>query len=148
MPRLKLREVAEAALESDPKTALLESLGDLSGIEAFHNNVIVATYIEPPKIMKGPKGEPIVFHKTDKGHLEDRFQGKCFLILKMGPLAFKDDHIAKFGGIEVHEGDWVIARPSDGSEFFMVDTAGAGTSCRMFEDTSIKGRISDPSLIY
>ena len=139
--RAKLREVAQAATR-DPKQALLDSIDDISGIEMFHNLVLVATYIEPEKTAGG-------IIKPDRTLAENRFQGKCALVLKLGPLAFKDDNIARFGGVTLKEGDWVMVRPSDGLELFTVDATGsAGTSCRIFEDINIKGRVSDPALIY
>lgn len=140
--RAKLREVAEAAA-FDPKKALLDSLGGRHlGIEMFHSNVLVATYIEPDKTPGG-------IIKPDKTLAENRFQGKGALVLRMGPLAFKDDSIAKFGGVTLKEGDWVMVRPSDGLELFAVDASGgAGTSCRVFEDVKIIARLSDPALVY
>lgn len=140
--RAKLREVAEAA-SIDPKKALIESLGiGLDKIEIFHNQVLCATYI-------GPDRTPGGIILADRTLAENRYQGKIFLVIKLGPLAFKDDAIAKFGGIEIKEGDWVIARPSDGLEWFSADSSGtAGTCCRIFEDVNIKGRVSDPALIY
>jgi hypothetical protein len=130
--RAKLRDIAEAAA-FDPKKALLDSLqGRHMGIEMFHGNVLVATYIEP-----------------DRTLAENRFQGKGALVLRLGPLAFKDDNIAKFGGVTLKEGDWVMVRPSDGLELFAVDASGgAGTSCRVFEDVNIIARLSDPALVY
>ena len=144
--RLKLREVAAAALR-DPRQALLDALGDTSGIEVFHNQVCVATYIAPPKIFKNEKGEDVEWHSTDKGQLEDRFQGKAALVIALGPLAFKDDNIAKFGGAKLAVGDWVMTRPSDGLEFFWGDGK-SGVSCRLFDDTNIKARIRNPASIY
>lgn len=140
--RAKLREVAQAA-QHDPKKALLESLGDsVNAIEVFHNQVLCATYIEPEKTAGG-------IIKPDRTLAENRFQGKCFLVLKLGPNAFKDDRTVQFGGVTITEGDWVIAYPSDGRELFSVDASGsAGTCCRLFDDVNIKGRVSDPSLIY
>lgn len=140
--RVKLREVAEASAQ-DPKQALLDSLaGRHRGIEMFHSNVLVATYIEPDKTPGG-------IIKPDRTLAENRFQGKGALVLRLGPLAFKDDNIAKFGGVKVEEGDWVMVRPSDGYELFAVDASGgAGTSCRVFEDVDIIARLSDPALIY
>lgn len=139
--RVKLREVAAAA-QNDPKKALLDAVGDISGIEMLHNLVLVATYIEPEKTAGG-------IYKPDNSLLEGRFQGKGALVLKKGPLAFVDDSIAKFGGLEVNEGDWVMVRPSDGLEMF-VGEAGSrhGIACRVFEDTQIKARLADPSCIY
>lgn len=144
--RAKLREVAEASLH-DPRTAILDMVGDISGFEVFGGQVLAATFIRPPRVMKGPNGEEIIFHTTDKGQLEDRYQGKAFLVLKTGPLAFKDDKTLTFGGMSVQRGDWVMAYPGDGLEFFLGDGK-EGLPCRLFEDTKIKARISDPVFIY
>lgn len=135
--RARLRDIAQQA---DPKQALLNSVGDISGIDVFHNQVLVATYIEPEKTAGG-------IIKPDRTLQENRFQGKAALVLKKGPLAFKDDSVAKFGGKDVSEGDWVFVYPSDGREFFVVDGS-QGTSCRLFEDIHIKAKLSDPGLIY
>lgn len=148
-PKLKLREVAAAAVY-DPKQALLDSLERRHlNIEVFHNKVLVATYIAPPIMMRDAAGKPVEFHLTDSGQSEDRFQGKVGLVLGLGPLAFKDDNIAKFGGVTLKEGDWVMTRPSDGLEFFCVDADGkSGTSCRIFSDVDIIARLDDPALVY
>ena len=137
MARAKLRELASA---DDPKQAILNELGDLSGLELFHNQVMVATYIRPERTSGG-------IFLPDKTLAEDRFQGKVGLVVKLGPLAFKDDAIAKFGGVKLEEGDWVYYRASDGMELFSVDKTG-GVPCRIFEDTQIKGRVSDPALLW
>lgn len=147
--RVNLRQLADAAAY-DPAQALLEAAGDLSDYEVFHNLVLVATYIAPSHIMKGPNGEDVVFHKPDNALAEDRFQGKAGLVLKVGPVAFQDDSVAKFGGIAVKPGDWVMYRPSDGFELFIRDRrkSNEGLSCRLIEDVFIRGRTTDPSLIY
>jgi co-chaperonin GroES (HSP10) len=137
--RPKLREIAQAA---DPKRALLEAVGELASIEVFHNLVLVATYIEPEKTAGG-------IIKPDRTLAENRFQGKAALVLQLGPLAFRDDGGAHFGGVTIKVGDWVMVRPSEGWELFKVDASGsAGTSCRMFEDIHIKARLADPASIY
>ncbi len=139
--RPMLREIAQRSAH-EPKKALLDAVGDMSGIEVFHNLVLIATYIEPEKTAGG-------IIKPDRTLAENRFQGKAGLVLKKGPLAFKDDGVCKFGGVELQEGDWVVVKPSDGTELFKVDATGSsGTSCRLFEDTHIKGRLADPALIY
>lgn len=140
MARAKLREVAQAAL-NDPKQALLDSLGDISGIEIFHNRVLVATYIRPEKTVGG-------IYIPDRTLAEDRFQGKVGLVIKKGPTAFKDDQDARFGGVDVEVGDWVFYRAGDGFEMFSVDKQDGGTSCRLFNDQQIMGRVSDPALIW
>lgn len=139
--RAKLREIAQAAM-TDPKQALLDAVGRITEIDVFHNLVLVATYIEPEKTAGG-------IIKPDRTLAENRFQGKCALVLKLGPLAFKDDNIAKFGGITVGPGDWVIIRPNDGFELFKMEKGtSSGTCCRLIEDTLIKGRTGDPELVY
>lgn len=142
MVAVRLRDIAQRA-SVDPKAALVESLqGRHLGIQMFHGNVLVATYIEPEKTAGG-------IIKPDRTLAENRFQGKGALVLRMGPLAFKDDNIAKFGGAELKEGDWVMVRPSDGFELFAVDSSGqAGTSCRVFKDVDIIARLDDPALVY
>ena len=140
--RVNLRAIAQAA-NADPKQALLNSAGPLTDYEIFHNLVLVATYVPPEKI-----GSIIM---PDKTLAENRFQGKMGLVLKCGPLAFKDDTVTKFGGVEIEPGDWVLYRPSDGIELFIKDYTGQandGLACRLIEDTLIKGRVTDPSLIY
>lgn len=88
--RVNLRQLAEAAV-NDPAKPLLEAAGDLSDYEVFHNLVLVATYIPPNHMMQGPDGQMIEFHKPDNALAEERFQGKCGLVLKVGPVAFHDD---------------------------------------------------------
>jgi co-chaperonin GroES (HSP10) len=140
--RVDLRKIAQES-EDDPKQAIYNALGDdWKGIEIFHNLVLVATYIPPEKT----KGGIIL---TDRSIQENRFQGKAALVLTKGPLAFKDDSVAKFGGKDVEEGEWVFIRPSDGTEMYLGGPqSGNGVSVRLVEDTLIKGRVPDPSMIY
>ena len=146
--RANLREIAQAA-SYDPSKALLDAAGDLSSYEVFHNYVLVATYVAPDRIMQGFEAIGGLI-KTDRNVDEDRFQGKIGLVLKVGPLAFKEDSRTKFGGVSVEVGDWVMYRPSDGMELFIKDrrSANDGLPCRLIEDVFIKGAVSDPSLIY
>jgi hypothetical protein len=139
--RLDLRSIAEAAAH-DPAKPLWDAAGDLSDYEIFHNLILVATYIAPEKV-----GNIIM---PDRRLDEDRFQGKIGLVLKVGPTAFVDDGATKFGGFELMPGQWVIYRPSDGYELFIRDRrkANEGLSCRLIEDVFVRGRVSDPGLIY
>ena len=138
--RARLREIAQAA-QQDPVRALIDAVGDVSGIEIFHNLVLVATYVEPEITPGG-------IIKPDRSMEENRFQGKAALVMGLGPLAFKDDDRTKFGGMKVSIGDWVIARPSDGLEMLKVNLDTGGAYLRLFEDIHIKARVSDPALIY
>jgi len=147
--RVDLRALAAAAAH-DPAQALLDAAGDLSDYEVFHNLVLVATYVPPNRMFKGPDGKLVEFHTTDNNLAENRFQGKAHLVLAVGPLAFSDDTAAKFGGVNIKKGDWVWLRPSDGFEMFIRDRreSDKGLSCRVIEDTFVRGRVTDPSLIY
>ena len=138
--KAKLREIAQVS-QHDPVQALIDAVGDVSGIEVMHNLVLVATYIEPERTPGG-------VIKPDSAMEENRFQGKAGLVLALGPLAFKDDDRTKFGGMKLNAGDWVIARPSDGLEMLKVNRDTGGAYLRLFEDINIKARVSDPALIY
>jgi hypothetical protein len=149
--RVNLQAIAQA-VGRDPRKALFDCAGPLTDYEIFHDQVLVATYIEPPRIMKGPSGEDVTFLLTDDTLKESRFQGKAGLVLKVGPLAFVDNSYGRFGGVTVERGDWVIYNPSDGLEVFIKDWTGElksdGMSCRLFKDVNILGRVTDPALIY
>jgi len=146
--RANLRQISEAAAHN-PAKALRDAAGDLSEMDVFHNLVLAATYIAPAKEITRDDGSKVKLHLPDRSLQEDRFQGKAYLVLKVGPTAFKDAAGVTFGGVTVKEGDWIIARPSDGFELFKGD-AGAkeGASVRLFEDVHIKGRVSDPTVVY
>ena len=147
--KVSLRQLAEAAAH-DPAKPLMDAAGNLEDYEVFHNLVLIATYVPPAKVFKGPDGKDILFHQTDKALDEGRFQGKAHLVLKVGPTAFKDDGVAKFGGVTVKPGDWVVVRPSDGFEMYIRDRrkTNDGISVRLIEDVFIRGRVSDPALVY
>lgn len=132
----RMREIAEAS--TGPADCAREIKKHLNGIkhEVFHANVLVATYISPAKSRGG-----ILF--TDKKIQEDKFQGNCFLVLDTGPLAFKDDGVAKFGGATIKKGDWVLAIPGDGQA-----TEINSVPCRIYSDTRILMKVDDPSKYY
>lgn len=111
------------------------AIGDLSKVEVMHNQVLVGIYMRSDRI-----GSIII---PDQTRDEDRWQGKVGLVLKTGPLAFKNDSGNDFAGQSVSEDDWLIYRVSDG---FAIDINGC--HCRLLEDIHIKGRVSDPSVIY
>jgi co-chaperonin GroES (HSP10) len=123
------------AHEDDPKQKLLTELGDLSGIELFHNQVLLATYIRPQKTKSG-------LYLTDKHTDEDRFQSKVGLLVRQGPLAFQEDG-SWFSGLSFKEGDWLVFRPSDGWSITV-----NGVLCRIFDDIHIRGRVPHPDAVW
>ena len=136
-----LRQIAEES-GSDPRGALLRVLGDFSHIEVAPRHVLVAGYVRPERTRGG-------IIRVDQTLAEDRFQGKTALVLKLGPLAFEDDSINKFGGFRAEPGEWIIFRTSDGWEnFHVADNGRDGTPIRWLVDTSVVGKTSDPERIY
>lgn len=140
----KLHEIASAA---DPKKALMEAVGDASSvIDVGHNQVLAVQYVRPK--MLAIRGTDAVIHMPDNQTDEDRWQGKVYLVLRCGPLAFVDDGVTKFGGFKIERGDWVIARPADGYEISVADHENKYTPCRFFDDVSIKAKVPFPEMIY
>jgi co-chaperonin GroES (HSP10) len=129
----------------DPKEAILQRVGDLSSITIFGHDVLLAVYERPNKTASG-----IIL--TDKYREEDRWQGKCHLVLKIGPTAFRDDDGKLFRDVAV--GDWVVIRPSDG-QLVTLNTLRRSTVskddtvlCRIANDLSIKMRVAQPDQIW
>ena len=121
--------------EEDPKKKLLEELGDISNVELFHNQVLLAVYLRPEKTKSG-----LILTAN---HLdEDRYQSKVGLLIKRGPLAFEQDG-NWFTGVTFEDHDWLIFRPSDGWSITV-----NGVLCRIFDDISIKGRAPHPDSVY
>jgi co-chaperonin GroES (HSP10) len=133
----KLRQIIEQNEgEKDIKAALFSALGNDIG-DVFHAQVLVATY--PGE--RYHAGTKII--RTDTSIQENRFQGTIFLVVAKGPGAFKDDGQFKFHGKDIEVGDWVLAKPSDGTELFIKEVP-----CRLFEDSCIKMKVSDPTLYW
>ena len=130
--------------EIDPRVAINNRVGDISEIEVFGNDVLVAIYKRPTKTKSG-----IIL--TDNTLNEDVHQGKVGLVLKMGPTAYLDEDGNKFR--DVNEGDWVVFRPSDGWRVTLNTLQGTYSKddtvdCRVLSDISVRSRVQDPDSIY
>lgn len=130
--------------EVDPREAILKKVGDLSGIEIFGNDILVAIYKRPEKTKSG-------LILTANTLNEDVHQGKVGLILKMGPTSYIDDDGNRFRDIK--EGDWVVFRPSDGWRVTLNTLQGTYSKddtvdCRIVSDISVRSRVQDPDSIY
>ena len=122
--------------EIDPAQALWDSVGDVSKVEVFNNQLLVAVYIRPQKTKSG-------IYLTDKTTDEDRYQSKVGLVLKKGPMAFDDTAGQWFKDVEIEVGDWIVFRPSDGWSITVNNVL-----CRMIDDTNIKGRVDNPDRVW
>lgn len=121
---------------NDPKEKLLRDLGDISKVEIFNNQLLVAVYIRPEKTKGG-------IYLTDKAKDEDKYQSKVGLVVGIGPSAFVDDSQAWFKNVSVKVGDWVLCRPSDG---WTLEVNGA--LCRILDDTVVRGKIDRPDRVW
>lgn len=124
------------AHDGDPKQKLLEEIGDLSQVELFNNQILVAVYVRPTKTKSG-------LYLTDKYAEEDKFQGKVGLLVGMGPAAFQDDSGQWFNNASFNLHDWLVYRPSDGWSITI-----NGVLCRMLSDTQVKMRIPTPDTAW
>jgi len=122
--------------EDDPRKKLLEELGDISNVEVFQNQLLVAVYIRPQKTKSG-------LYLTDKTTDEDRYQAKVGLLVKKGPSACVDTDGEWFNGINYELGDWLVHRPSDGWSITV-----NGVLCRMLDDITVKGRVDHPDRVW
>lgn len=130
------RKVIEISLAEDAKEGVLKAVGDISDIEVFHNQILLGTYVRPEKT----RGGIILTNSTLK---EDEYQGKVFLVLKIGPTAFKSDDEVDFAGQSIKEGDWVVVRPGDAWQMNI-----NGTPCRIASDRAIRMRVTNPEVVF
>lgn len=120
----------------DPKQKLLDDLGDISSVDIFNNQILVAVYIRPAKTKSG-------IYLSDQSREEDKMQGKVGLVVKKGPSAFVDEANEWFKDVSVEVNDWVVFRPSDGWSITVNNVL-----CRMIDDTAIRGKVDAPDRVW
>jgi co-chaperonin GroES (HSP10) len=131
--RLRMAEDSDTA-----RKRILKEVGDLKEIDVYFNQILCAQYIREGGEAK-TKGGIIVPLSTEK---EDIYQGTVALVLKLGPMAFQDDHRNSFLGQYVAPGDWVVFKNSDG-----FSTVVGSWLCKIIEDSHIKLRIPRPDTV-
>ena len=113
----------------------MAKVGDISAYrEIFPTKVLCATLVRE-------KIGSIVL--SDKSKDEDVYQGKAFLVLKLGACAYQNTDIVDYHGFGPKIGDWVEARPADG-EHLKIN----GTDCRIFHERDIRGILEDPTIVW
>lgn len=122
--------------DKDPKSDILEKIGDLSGYELAPSKVLVGIYQRPEKTAGG-----IIL--TTKTKDEDIYQGVVGLVLAIGPGAFEDDDVNKFHGFKVNVGDWIEYKVSDTEKVGI-----NGVLCRRLPDVLVKAKIANPDQIF
>jgi hypothetical protein len=135
--------------EYDPRAEILRKLGDLSGIEIAQNEVLLAIYMRPETTAGG-----IVLPQQNLK--EDRYQGKCGLVVKIGSacrfLRTDPDTGVQYG-LDIRLHDWVATRPSatwalDVNTDLEARQIQDFVPCRMVYDDAIRMRVADPRLIW
>lgn len=129
-------QVYKFAQSKDPKGEMLKAIGDLRDIDVAGARVLVWPYI---RSIVRPSG---LIAGTDKTVKEDIFQGAVGYVLKTGPLAFKDDAVNTFAGFKAQVGDWVTFSPGEGKRVQI-----KGVDCRLFEDSLIHMKVTDPDIV-
>lgn len=114
---------------------------DLSGFTVFPTAIICAHFVSN----KSAGG--IIRPTTNQN--EQRWQGKCGLVVALGSEAFKDSADASFYGFKPKIYDWVVYRNSDGHDFdYVIKGQSDAIPCRWIKDGEIEMITPDPSLVY
>jgi len=127
----EIKKEQEISIPTDPKSIdeMLDKIPDPTGWR-----ILVRPYV-PPKKTKGG------IYMSDESQERISLATTCALVLKMGPLCYKDEE--KFPtGPWCKEGDWVVFGRYAGSRF-KVDIG----EVRILNDDEIIGTVSDPQNI-
>ena len=132
---------------SDPKTAILEAVGDaVDKITVANNLILVGTYISSDVMsrIKRDDGSVAELVRADTNKAEDLWMGCMGLVLKHGPRAYVDEPELNifWHGQRAEVGQWVMFRYSSAWEAHLNEV-----SVRFVEDREIKAITDDPSII-
>ena len=115
-----------------------DKIGYIDDVEIPQNSVLLAVYI-PPAESKSAGGVLLVNQTRE----EYEYQGKAALVLKKGPVAFKDDAKYSFNGFDPEVGAWVVIKPSDGMKLKVNKEL-----CVLVSDTQIKMVVPSPDMVF
>ncbi len=120
------------------KEAILKNLGDMSGLEVFYNQILVATRPRPRVGTLGGQK----WYAADEKIQEDEYQSKVGLVVKMGPTAFEDDAQTTYDGQRVDVGDWIVYAVKDGAQLIINEV-----HCRLLGPQHIRMRLKNPDTV-
>jgi len=137
---------------------ITDALGDYSGVEIWGNQVLLAVVCAPVETKGG-------FLVGNEKPIEDVWQGKCGLILAIGPDCFTED-AKTFNGRKPQVGDFVYHNINEQTLQMSVYGPGSkmakiknprgemedkrtwkGWPCRLVQDRFIYGRVTSPELV-
>lgn len=119
----------------NPKQAIIDFVGDLSGFEVMADRVLVGIFMRPEKTAGG-----IIRPTSNKE--EDVWQGKVGLVLKWGPNAFMNPDTGDLYEQSVSVGEWGVFKVGDGWQLEVNKMP-----CRMIKDTNLIAKIKDPMMV-
>ena len=126
----------------DPKKEIFDRVSPfIDDIGVMGEDVLLGVYIRPEKT----SGGLILTHDTRK---EDEYQGLACLVLKMGPLAFKEDDAHHYGDIKPKVGDWVAVRKSEGFSFKVGSSNDKAQPCRLMKESGVRLIINEPDMVW
>lgn len=123
----------------DTKQQIIDRIGDLSGFEIAHNEILLAIYMRPEVTLGG-----IVLPAQNLK--EDLFQAKAHLVLKIGPGC-------RFANVDIKVHDWVAVKPSDCWALDVNTRTEAMlrsdfVPCRLAYDDRIRAKLSHPAIVW
>ena len=120
---------------TDPKRAILDFVGDLSGLEVIGDRVLVGIYMRPEKTSGG-------IIRPDANKVEDVWQGKVGLVLKLGPDAFIDPDTGERYQQAINPGEWGVFFVGDGKPLEINKAP-----CRLVKDVNFVAKIKNPEMV-
>jgi Chaperonin 10 Kd subunit len=133
LPHKSIQDIAASA---DPRKAILDAVGDLSGVEIFGDMVLLGIYIRPEKTRGG-------ILRPQNNVTEDVYQGKVGLVLKWGEDAFVDPESGHTYDQTAKVGEWCVFKVGDAWNVTI-----KGVACRLVRDVNIKMKIADPEAVF
>jgi co-chaperonin GroES (HSP10) len=127
--------IERISTSSDAKVAILDMIGDLSGVELIGDLILVAAYMRPEKTAGG-----IIRPGMNKE--EDVWQGKVGLVLKWGPDAYRDKETGELYEQRVEVGEWGVSKVGDSMQLLIRDVP-----CRVIRDVSMKMKVKNPEIV-
>lgn len=129
----KIEQISRAA---DPRKAIIEAVGDLSGTKVAADLVLLGTYIRNEMTAGG------IIRPTEVLK-EDEYQGKVGLVLKAGPMAFGDWETEGEVGKMAELHTWVVYAIKDAWPVQI-----NGTACRFIPYDKIRMQVPKPDMVF
>jgi len=136
MPIHSAATIEQIAQAKDPKKAIMDAVGNLSGARVASDLVLLGTYIQNEKTAGGIIRPKEVLQESE-------WQGKVGLVLKTGPYAYGEWEEGAHRGENAAPGSWVVYHVKDAWPCQI-----NGTACRLVPYDKIRMIVDDPSMVF